>query len=59
MSNEQIVLADEFRRNEISKKHLRKDMFQMIQELSEELKEPESLTEFWYDHERRNGMHKE
>lgn len=56
MSNEQIVLADEFRRNEISKNHLRKDMFQMIQELSEELKEPESLTEFWYNHELRNGI---
>lgn len=54
MSKAQKELANDFRNNSFSRKHLRAEMKKMIQELSVE--NTDSLTEMWYNHERKNNL---
>ncbi|MGM0124296.1 phage replication initiation protein [Enterococcus sp. AZ194] len=53
MSKAQIELANEFKSDSFNKMLLKRDMRDLIDKLSND---PESLTEFWYNHERANGL---
>ncbi|MGG5303727.1 phage replication initiation protein [Enterococcus pernyi] len=57
MSKEQIMIANEFSKNDISKNFLRAEMRKLILGISDKTKDYDTLTEFWYDHERRNGLY--
>ena len=54
MSKEQLQLAEEFKCNDYSQKHLRAEMRDLIKKLDSE--HTDSLTEFWYEHERNNDL---
>lgn len=54
MSKAHKELANDFKQNHFSKKHLRIEMQRLIKQLN--AKEPDTLTEFWYEHEQKNGL---
>ncbi|NSM80884.1 replication initiation factor [Enterococcus faecalis] len=54
MSKAQKELANDFKSNSFSKMHLRAEMKKALQELNSI--NSDSLTEVWYNHERKNGI---
>ncbi|HCE11859.1 MAG TPA: hypothetical protein DEQ24_03700, partial [Enterococcus sp.] len=54
MSDDHEKLANEFKNNEISKRMIKNEMKATIKSISNS--SPSCLTEFWYDHESKNGI---